>query len=367
MNEAVRGTSGNLQLELLAAVESNDLHSATELIKRGANVNQRGPFPYTLLMIAAGRGYVQMTDLLLDSGADVHALDSALGASALHKAAQGGVVNVARLLLQRGAFINLQSATVGHTPLIDAVWSKKPAMARFLLEQGAAITITTHYQGTVWDFIGTEPRWTAGGTTPEQESWGKTIRELLEARQKADDEAVQTQVLMDAVLGNDLDGVLKAIADGADVNAKSPVVGGPNDGQTPLLVACFCGYTDIVRALLSAGADPRIVDYLLKATPGHKAAFSGHAEAARLMIEHGVEVDAQGPYNGYTMLHDSIWHGHTEAARVILGSAARTDLRGFDGNTPLDLALAFGYEEIAALIRSRMHAEGATAKAGDEG
>ena len=172
-------------LSLLTAVEANNLATVSELIKRGAEVNKRGPLPYTPLMIAAGRGYVQMTDMLLAAGADVHALDSSLGASALHKAAQSGVVDVAQLLLHHGAFINLQSATVGHTPLIDAVWAKKPAMVKFLLDQGAAITIRTHYQGTVWDFIGQEPRWTAGDTIPEAESWGITIRHLLETRQGA--------------------------------------------------------------------------------------------------------------------------------------------------------------------------------------
>ncbi len=346
----------NLEIALLAAVEANDLTLAATLIKRGANVNQRGPLPYTPLMIAAGRGSVQLVDMLLAAGADVHVVDSTLGASALHKAAQSGVVDVARLLLARGAFLDLQSATVGHTPLIDAVWSKKPAMVKFLLEQGASINIRTHYQGSVWDFIGKGPCWTAGGTTPENEAWGRTIREMLEARQAADEEAVQKQSLMQAILQNDLVEVKRLIAAGADVNEKSPVVASGNDGQTPLLVACFNGFTEIVRELLNAGANPRIVDYLLKATPGHKAAFSGHPGPLKLLLEHGqLEVNAQGAYNGYTALHDTIWHGQLEAAKVLLADPnVRLDLRGFDGNTPLDMAVALGYHEIADLVRARM-------------
>jgi ankyrin repeat protein len=349
--------SMGLQTALLAAIQANNLPAVVDLIGRGADVNQRGPLPYTPLMIAAGRGYVQITDLLLSAGADVHALDSSLGASALHKAVQSGVVDVARLLLDHGAFINLQSATVGHTPLIDATWAKKPGMVKFLLERGAAINIKTHYGGSVWDFIGKEPRWTAGGTTPEQEGWGKTIREMLEAYQKAEEAAVQAQPLMQAVSKNDLAEVKRLIAAGADVNEKSPVIAGPNDGQTPLLVACFSGFTEIVRELLNAGANPRIVDYLLKATPAHKAAFSGHPGPLKLLIEHArVELNAQGPYNGYTALHDSIWHGHMEAMKVILSADVRMDLRGFDGNTAYDLAVALGYDEMAALIRAKMQA-----------
>lgn len=36
-------------------------------------------------MISAGLGQTQMVDMLLTAGADVHALDDTMGASALHK------------------------------------------------------------------------------------------------------------------------------------------------------------------------------------------------------------------------------------------------------------------------------------------
>jgi len=338
------------------AVQTNDLTLAAKLIRQGINVNKRGPSPYPLLQVAAGLGNVQMTDILLDAGADVFALDSTLGASALHRAAQSGVVDVARLILAKGAFINLQSATVGHTPLIDAIWSKKPGMVKFLLEQGASITIKTHYDGTVWDFIGKEVRWTAGATVPESEPWGKSIREMLEAQQLKNAKALELQPLMAAVGSNNLAEVKKLIKAGADVNEKSPVLGSGNDGQTPLLVASFCGFTEIVEELINAGANPKIVDYLLKATPLHKAAFSGHPGPLKLLLKQGrVEVDAQGPYNGYTALHDSIWHGHMDAMKVLLEADNVTkDLKGFDGKTPYDLATALGYPEMAALVKAKI-------------
>src|SRR5437764_1317315 len=111
----------SLQRALIEAVEANDLPAAAAAIRAGVNVNERSPLPLTPLMIAAGRGSAQMVDKLLTAGADVHAVDSSMGASALHFAAQGGVVDVARMLLDAGAFVNLQSATVGLTPLINAI------------------------------------------------------------------------------------------------------------------------------------------------------------------------------------------------------------------------------------------------------
>ena len=349
-------TPGELHLQLIMAVQDNDLPAVRDLIVTGADVNRRGPLPQTPLHIAAGRGYVQMVDKLLTAGADVHALDSSMGASALHFAAQSGVTDVAQLLLDAGAFINLQSATVGLTPLINAIWSKQVGMVRFLLARGAAIEIKTHLGGaSAWDFVGDSVLWTAGFTTPENEAWGRAIRELLEARKKQDDAVLAGQKLMAAVQAGDAAAVRSLIAAGVNVDEKSPVVANGNDGQTPLLVASFLGHGEIVRMLLGAGANPRINDYLLKATPVHKAAYAGRPNAlVALRAEGGGEINAQGPYNGYTAMHDAVWHGHPDCLAVILDwPGVRFDLVGFDGLTPEGLAIRLGYDNMAQMIRAK--------------
>lgn len=348
--------SVNLERALLAAIDQNDLPAADMLIRSGADVNRRGPLPLTPLMLAAGRGSTQMVGKLLAAGADVHAVDSNMGASPLHFAAEGGVIDIAQLLLDAGAFINLQSATVGLTPLITAIWAKQVPMVRYLLARGAAIEIKTHLGGaTAWDFIGEGVRWTAGFTEPEAEAWGRQIRELLEQQRQQDEAVLARQELMAAVQSGDLAKVQKLIAAGVDVNEKSPELANGNDGQTPLLVACFLGHGDIARALLAAGANPRINDYLLGATPAHKAAYAGRPDALLALREQGgAEINAQGPFNGYTALHDAIWHGHREALEVILDwPGVRFDLRGLDGRTAEELARSLGYGELADMIKAK--------------
>lgn len=123
-------------ITLVQAVLMNDLVATTELLQQGQAVDRRDAVGYTPLMLASGLGNPQMVELLLTAGADVSILDSRMGASALHKAAQSGIVDVAKLPLQHGAFINLQSPTLGHTPLMDAVWHKQVGMVAYLLEQG---------------------------------------------------------------------------------------------------------------------------------------------------------------------------------------------------------------------------------------
>src|SRR5580693_4805073 len=70
----------NLERALLAAIDDDDLPAADRLIRSGVDVNRRGPLPLTALMLAAGRGSTQMVGKLLAAGADVHAVDSTMGA-----------------------------------------------------------------------------------------------------------------------------------------------------------------------------------------------------------------------------------------------------------------------------------------------
>lgn len=334
---------GNLRgkrLTLPDAVQRNDLAAAADLLRGGANANRKDPLGYTLLMLASGLGNAQMVELLLTAGADVHVLDDRGGASALHRAAQGGVVDVARLLVRRGAFVDLQAPLHGHTPLVDAAWNKRVAMVDFLVQEGAILSIRTHYGVTALDVA--------------RRDGLDDIARILDAAERALATAVEGQRLHTAAQDGDPEAVRRLIGEGAHVNEKSPNAGGYYDGHTPLMVAAVGGNAAIVGELLAAGANPRLVDHLMKATPGHKAGYNGHVEVARVLVEHGgLELDAQGPYNGYTALHDAIWHGHTAAARAYIEGGARLDLRALDGRTPLDMAVEYGYEDIAALIQAK--------------
>jgi uncharacterized protein len=351
-------TENLLILSLYRAIYANSYQDVRQTIESGVNVNQRFNSNLTPLMVASGLGLTGIVEQLLDAGADVFAVDSALGASPLHKAAQSGVIDVAALLLDRGAFINLQSSATGHTPLIDAVWSKKVEMTKFLLSRGASVTIIGHHQQSVFDFLGERKVWTAGFTAPSDEPWGRDILELCLAKKKQDEAAVAAQKLMAAVAAGHLDEVNNLIAAGVNVDEKSPVIGSGNDGQTPLLVACFLGHVEIVRALLQAGAKATINDYLMAATPAHKACYAGQPEALKVLLKLAPDVDltAQGPYNGYTALHDACWHGHIENVKILLDHGVPLDQKSHQGETPAQFARTLGYEAIANLIESKQQA-----------
>ncbi|MEU7642037.1 muconolactone Delta-isomerase family protein [Streptomyces sp. NPDC039016] len=140
-------------------------------------------------------------------------------------------------------------------------------------------------------------------------------------------------------VAGDLDAVRRQLADGAEVDARFPVVNGFNDAHTPLLVACRDGHEEIARELIAAGADLNATEPTFGAVPLHKAVYNGHTGITSLLVkEPGIDLDFQGITNGYTPLHDALWHGHEECARVLIDAGARPDLTGHDGRTPADIA-----------------------------
>jgi ankyrin repeat protein len=153
-----------------------------------------------------------------------------------------------------------------------------------------------------------------------------------------------TEQLMRAVKSNNVAQVAKLIEQGAEVSRADA------NGDSPLIMAAYKGYTEIVKLLLEAGADVAALDPGMKATALHAAAYAGHVEAARLLIAHGIDINAQGPYNGNTALHDAIWQNNIEAARVIIESGADVSLRSNQGETPLEMARARHRPEIVALL-----------------
>ncbi len=156
--------------------------------------------------------------------------------------------------------------------------------------------------------------------------------------------------LMQAVQDNQADRVRTLIAQGADVDELDA------NGDAPLIIAAYSGYTGILRLLLEAGADVSVVDPGMKATALHAAAYAGHAGAAKLLIEHGIDVDKQGPYNGYIALHDAVWQNNVETARVLVEAGASLDIRSHTGETPLEFAKSRNHTQIADLIERRIAA-----------
>lgn len=274
--------------------------------------------------------------LLLEAGALVNVIDRDAGASALHKACQGGHLDVVELLVEAGAHIDLQATTTGHTPLIEAIWFKSDDIVAYLIDRNARIELKTYYGFTIDDHIKFAIAVSHG--QDDQRKLAR-IKDLVAQRRARDASMRDAATLIAAVQNKKPDDLTNALRAGAKTEQRYPIVGSFDDGHTPLLVAARDGETEMVRALLQAGADVNAIEPVFGAVPLHKATYNGHVEITRLLAAAPrVNLDYQGPSNGYTPLADALWHGFADCASVLIDAGARTDIVAFDGKRAVDLA-----------------------------
>lgn len=325
------------------AIRSGDRAKVARLVQSGADVDQGGPDGLTPLMIATGHAQAPIVRMLLAAGASVVAVEREMGASALHKAAQSGDPVIIDLLLEYGAFIDQQSPVLGHTALMDAVLYKHEAAVRLLLDRGARTMIRNHWQQTALDLARLDAL--------------DDLARLIEARDDANAASVDRLELVATIRIGDADALDQSIAGHSSLLERVPVTGTPDDDYTPLGLAVRAGRVDLVRRLLDAGADPGGVIGLMRGTLVHEASYHGHGDVVRLLTQHrsadgapSIDLDAQGPYNGFTALHDAVWHGHHDAAQALIDAGARLDIRTHAGTTPRDLAILYGYDDLARTL-----------------
>jgi ankyrin repeat protein len=186
-----------------------------------------------------------------------------------------------------------------------------------------------------------------------------------------------TTVLHAAAQLGDLDIVKKLSQQGADVNAKtnpiqafggrgggSPFRGLPGE-QTPLMVAARANHVEVMRALIGAGADPK-----LKAQDGSTllmaAANSGHVEAVTYAYELNPDIKALTNTKS-TVMHAAVTGSlglstQPEICKVVQFLADKgADLDPIDANgrTPIIIADIIPIDNAVDLLTKLIRATGA--------
>ena len=232
------------------------------VVEYGAAVNAKEPKQnQTALMWAAAERHPDVVKALIDAHADLKA-NSKQGFTAIHFAARVGDLESVKLLVAAGVDINIltqaEGATnritsqlniaksvgaIGYTPLLVAVVRGQVDLALYLLDHGADPNILAagytplHWASSQWESFTANP-----------------VYGFDDAMAGIPDRAAKLRL------------VKALLAHGADVNSRMTkpqpsFAGGYLDavGATPFLLAASANDLEMMRILLAAGADPKIL------------------------------------------------------------------------------------------------------------
>jgi ankyrin repeat protein len=117
---------------------------------------------------------------------------------------------------------------------------------------------------------------------------------------------------------------------------------------TALWVTASLGQPETVNLLLEKGADVESRDKN-GSTPLWIAAADGHVDVMNLLLKKGAAIDAKDN-NGCTPLWIATQNGILGMVKLLLDKGANPNVEAM-GSTPLQIAKAKGYREIAELLQ----------------
>jgi ankyrin repeat protein len=363
------------QTALMAAAGAGRLEAVQALLQLGANVNQparlrsveameaegRGEiFSYdgkasrkfratqkdsleTALMKAAGNGFAEVVEALIQAGADVDARDED-GEAAADRARENGYPTVLRVL--RGGSAR-GAPEVGVRDLFAAIEKGDIAAARAALAGGADVNgkTTVRYEGDIKDGftpLGGKPALVLAverGDVP-------MAKFLLKAG--ADPNLCSNRTLFDngqnalhvAAEKGHLELVRLLLAAGAKPDAKE-IASLDSPALTPLQLATENKHRDVAAELLNTPQDPRKKPLANKGL--HEAVEAGDKELVALLLRKGADVNALSQEFRMTPLMYAAFDAFPDITRQLLDAGAQVNATNKTGQTALTVAIHGAY------------------------
>jgi len=287
-----------------AAMRANT-EIAMALLKAGANPDRTNELGIGPLALAITNGSAAMVTQLLSHRADPNVAREN-GETPLMTAARMGQTEIMKLLLARGAAVNASDKKYGQTALMWA--AGQPEAVRLLLAHRAAIDpVTKTWEVKYTIYLPTTV--TLGKTGIPWNNEGDYV-----ARKGG------LSALFFAVQKNDLESVRMLLEGGAGVDSRAA------DGTTPLLAALY--KWDPPKGVFVPGRGA-------PATAGSSQIFSPDVRLANLLLDRGASAKAVDGA-GYTPLH---------GAALAVAKAARSGARQKSAYGQTAAALALGSDD----------------------
>jgi uncharacterized protein len=152
--------------------------------------------------------------------------------------------------------------------------------------------------------------------------------------------------IVDAAMNGDLKAVRALLREGVDVNATQV------DGMTALHGAAHRNDLEMTKSLLAAGADLQLTNRT-GARPIYLAAINGNAELIAMLLDAGEDPNAVLTTEGETVLMLTAHTGNPVAVKNLLDRGADVNATQFRGQTAVMWAAAEGHADVIKLLVDR--------------
>jgi len=151
-----------------------------------------------------------------------------------------------------------------------------------------------------------------------------------------------------AIYRKDYRAIQALLKEGIDINATD------KGGLTALMIAILAEDADpaTVEFLIARGADVNVRDRAQRLTALHFAARDQKLAIVRVLLAHGAEVDPQDIF-GDTPLWRCVMNSsrNIEIVKELLAKGADPNKKNKSGVSAIDIAVKFGEEDVAAILR----------------
>eukprot|EP00794_Sanderia_malayensis_P000575 gene575-1234_t len=377
------GDDANTPLHV--AAKYNCVAVARLLVERGADINRQNIYGATALHFSTRRGNTEIARLLLDqNGIDIKIKDNG-DVTPLHQAAISGDVEITQKLLDQGADIYSKdregenalhfAASEGNADIVDVLMATfdgdmvdgKPGVNKISYvnqpsdahDAALHLACTSGYEHCVKRLI-------FHGAHVNKKSEGKVsplhlaatsgnievAKELLLHKAKINPKDVdQMTPLHKAAMFGKLEMMQFLLERGSLINARD------KDNYTPLLAAVWKGQTEAAELLCNKGARMHITDASLK-TCVHLVVEYDHIDTLSMLMGTSAIGLVNSTDKDYrTPLHYAALEGNIEALKILLENGAKPDFGDHEEKTPLHHAAEKGKPKCVEILCKTPHVD----------